>query len=336
MPKDRLGRDRPGPAAGERRGAGDAARALLRPDLRLRDHAGDRAHRRRTPPGPASPRGCSCSGVLWWAWAAYAWLTNTINPEEGAVRLVMFGAMGAMLVASLRRARRLRRRRASSSPARTRSSGSRTSCSTPSPAGATATCSRRSLGWRRDRDRRRAPFRRRGTRRHGAGQRSGRSRSTFDLLGAYVGGGRGWRLSAGHFAERHALIVIIALGESIVALGLGGDDGSERRRDRRGAARLRRSPAAMWWLYFDVVAIVAERKLRETTGKRTADDGARLVQLPASADGRRDHPLRRRRQEDARRRRRAAEARSGGRALRRGRPVPGRARPLPAAERAAR
>ena len=40
-------------------------------------------------------------GVLWWAWAAYAWLTNTINPEEGAVRIAMFGAMGAMLIASL-------------------------------------------------------------------------------------------------------------------------------------------------------------------------------------------------------------------------------------------
>ena len=38
--------------------------------------------------------------VLWWAWAAYAWLTNTIDPEEGVVRLAMFGAMGAMLIAS--------------------------------------------------------------------------------------------------------------------------------------------------------------------------------------------------------------------------------------------
>ena len=41
-------------------------------------------------------------GVLWWSWAAYAWLTNTINPEEGAVRLAMFGAMGAMLLWALR------------------------------------------------------------------------------------------------------------------------------------------------------------------------------------------------------------------------------------------
>ena len=40
-------------------------------------------------------------GVLWWSWAAYAWLTNTINPEEGVVRIAMFGAMGAMLIASL-------------------------------------------------------------------------------------------------------------------------------------------------------------------------------------------------------------------------------------------
>ena len=39
--------------------------------------------------------------MLWWAWAAYAWLTNTINPEEGAVRIAMFAAMGAMLIASL-------------------------------------------------------------------------------------------------------------------------------------------------------------------------------------------------------------------------------------------
>ena len=46
-------------------------------------------------------RGLLVLGVLWWSWAAYAWLTNTINPEEGIVRIAMFGAMGAMLIASL-------------------------------------------------------------------------------------------------------------------------------------------------------------------------------------------------------------------------------------------
>ena len=40
-------------------------------------------------------------GVLWWAWAGYAWLTSVIDPEEGAVRLVFFGAMAAMLIVSI-------------------------------------------------------------------------------------------------------------------------------------------------------------------------------------------------------------------------------------------
>src|SRR5919204_2251650 len=40
-------------------------------------------------------------GALWWAWTGYAWLTNTLEPEEGAVRAGMFGGMAAMLVAAL-------------------------------------------------------------------------------------------------------------------------------------------------------------------------------------------------------------------------------------------
>ena len=40
-------------------------------------------------------------GVLWWAWVGYAWLTSVIDPEEGAVRLVMFGAMAALLLVAL-------------------------------------------------------------------------------------------------------------------------------------------------------------------------------------------------------------------------------------------
>ena len=40
-------------------------------------------------------------GMLWWAWTGYSWLTSVIDPEEGAVRLVMFGAMAALLLVSL-------------------------------------------------------------------------------------------------------------------------------------------------------------------------------------------------------------------------------------------
>jgi low temperature requirement protein LtrA len=43
----------------------------------------------------------------------------------------------------------------------------------------------------------------------------------IDVLGPFLGRGQGWHVALGHFAERHALIVIIALGESIVAIGVG-------------------------------------------------------------------------------------------------------------------
>src|ERR671927_2005822 len=39
--------------------------------------------------------------ALWWAWAGYAWLTNRVDPEEGGVRLAVFAAMAALLIASL-------------------------------------------------------------------------------------------------------------------------------------------------------------------------------------------------------------------------------------------
>ena len=40
-------------------------------------------------------------GVMWWSWVGYTWLTSVVDPEEGAVRLVIFAAMAAFLVAGL-------------------------------------------------------------------------------------------------------------------------------------------------------------------------------------------------------------------------------------------
>ena len=78
----------------------------------------------------------------------------------------------------------------------------------------------------------------------------------------------GWRVTAGHFAERHGLIVIIALGESIVALGVGAG-GLELDAGIIAAALLGIAVAsALWWAYFDVVAKVAERRLRAAAGFR--------------------------------------------------------------------
>ena len=81
--------------------AGHPARAVLRPRLRLRDHAGARACSRTTRPGAASAAALLVLGALWWAWVGYAWLTNTVNPDEGAVRLAILGAMAAMLLVAL-------------------------------------------------------------------------------------------------------------------------------------------------------------------------------------------------------------------------------------------
>jgi low temperature requirement protein LtrA len=205
-------------------------------------------------------------GVLWWAWAAYAWLTNTVNPEEGFVRLAMFGAMTSMLIASL---------------------------TVPNAFGDDAVIFAASyaavriahlllyaLAGRGDRELLAAIVR------LGYGTVIGAgllflaafldgARQTLvwalalaiDFAGAYVGGARGWRLSAGHFAERHGLVIIIALGESIVAVGVGAA-GIEVDAGVVAAAILGMVVViGLWWSYFDVVALVAERHLREATGR---------------------------------------------------------------------
>src|SRR5205823_7473572 len=78
----------------------------------------------------------------------------------------------------------------------------------------------------------------------------------------------------GHFAERHGAIVIIALGESIVAIGLGAKakvDG-----EIVAAAVLGIMVAAeLWWVYFDVTAIAAERRLANAKKGRERNEIAR-------------------------------------------------------------
>jgi low temperature requirement protein LtrA len=82
----------------------------------------------------------------------------------------------------------------------------------------------------------------------------------FDMGGPLLFGVEGWKLVPGHFAERHGLILIIALGESIVAIGVGAEFGVDAG-VVTGAVLGIVVAAALWWLYFDVVALVAERRL---------------------------------------------------------------------------
>ncbi|MBA3743631.1 low temperature requirement protein A, partial [Sporichthya sp.] len=91
-----------------------------------------------------------------------------------------------------------------------------------------------------------------------------------DYGGTFLGGTSGWRLPAArHFAERHGLIVIVALGESIVAIGVGVSDSPFSGAIMSASLLGLGLTAAMWWLYFDTSALLVERALAE------ADDAER-------------------------------------------------------------
>jgi low temperature requirement protein LtrA len=83
---------------------------------------------------------------------------------------------------------------------------------------------------------------------------------------------RGFALSAGHFAERHGLIILIALGESVIGIGAGGED-LPVRLPLAGAAVLGLAlAAALWWSYFDRDDTRAEHAMAHSD----APDRARL------------------------------------------------------------
>jgi low temperature requirement protein LtrA len=100
------------------------------------------------------------------------------------------------------------------------------------------------------------------------------------------GRARGWRISPAHFAERHHLVVIIALGESIVAIGIGAAGGPLDAGVVAAAVLGIAVVAALWWAYFDVYAVMAERALaeaRDSARMRIARDYYTYLHLPMIA-----------------------------------------------------
>ena len=92
-------------------------------------------------------------------------------------------------------------------------------------------------------------------------------------------------MSAGHFAERFSLIVIIALGESIVAIGTGVRTDLDAQ-VLAGVVFGLVVACALWWAYFDVVAVVAERRFRRMPPDlrvRIARDSYSYLHLPMIA-----------------------------------------------------
>ena len=104
--------------------------------------------------------------------------------------------------------------------------------------------------------------------------------------GPFVFGVLGFKIHAGHFVERHGLIIIIALGESIVAIGVGASEVG------LGAGVILASllgvavAASLWWAYFDYVVLLAERRLSGARGHeraRLARDSYSYLHLPMLA-----------------------------------------------------
>jgi low temperature requirement protein LtrA len=197
--------------------------------------------------------------LLWWSWVAYSWLTSVLDPEEGGVRFALFAAMAGFLIAAI------------CLPAAFE--GLATEFAVAYGAVRAAQIALMLLASRDD------PGLRRSTVGLGVGTGIGIAlliagsfldpgpraavwglALALDMVEPSLFGTEGWRLVPGHFAERHGLIIIIALGESIVAIGVGA--GGEMTWGIAGAATLGIAIlAAMWWTYFDVVALVSARRL---------------------------------------------------------------------------
>ena len=228
-------------------------------------------------------RGMLVLALLWWAWAAYAWLTNYVAAEEDRERLLMLAVMGAFLVAALAVPEAFGDDAlvfaiayavarwlhififAEANDDLDAGEAIRRLARTALPAPALLI-----VGAFLDRDAQTVLW---------------TLALAIDFAGPFVFGVRGFRVSPGHFAERFALIVIIALGESIVAIGTGLEGGLDA--GTVGAALLGLVVAfALWWAYFDVVAIVSERHFRDSRGEhrlRIARDSYSYLHLPMIA-----------------------------------------------------
>jgi low temperature requirement protein LtrA len=208
--------------------------------------------------------------ALWWAWAAYAWLTNTVDPGVGAVWGALLVAMAAMFVAALAVPDAFGRHGVAFGVAFLIVTAMHLTLY--------------ALAARGDRDLltailRIAPWPLTGAALIlAAGFVDGEAKALLWLAAIVIGffgplltGVSGWRVQPAHFVERHGLIVIIAIGESLVAIGLG-----ERRVGLTTgvtvAAVLGFVVATSFWLaYFDFFPIRGQQLLSDRTGvQRTA------------------------------------------------------------------
>jgi low temperature requirement protein LtrA len=195
-------------------------------------------------------RGLLVLAVLWWAWASYAWLTNTVDATAGTVVAAMLVAAAAMFVAALAVPEAFGRHRLVFGVAYLivilTFVGLFALAARPEPdllaavlrmvrstipgaalilAAAFVPSPLRPLVWL-------LAF-------------------AAAFFGPLLSGVRGWRLHVAHFAERHGLILIIALGESLAAIGFGAREAGLRAPVIVAAVLGLLVAASFWLAYFD-------------------------------------------------------------------------------------
>lgn len=207
-------------------------------------------------------------GLIWWAWSGYAWMTNAIDIDSFGVRILFlvgtagaffmalavpgaFGNQGLWFVVPYAAVRLLQLvlylAGVRNDPAHFRAILALAPWFLVAPLVAL-----------------------------GGGFLDGDARSivwalslAIDVAGTLVTGTENdFRISPGHFAERYALFVIIALGESVVAIGVGA---AASPRDSTFAIAVVIAfslVAVLWWAYFDFASSGAERALRFADPRR--------------------------------------------------------------------
>jgi low temperature requirement protein LtrA len=221
---------------------------------------------------------------LYWAWSGYAWLTSTVDPELVLTRVVMFAAMAGMGLAAVATPGAfgddtlawgigylvvrlvhvaLFALAARGNPDLLRQVMSLVRALVP-VAGLVLTAGLAFDGTVRD--------------------LLWLAAILLDVGLVLVAGVEGWVVHAEHFSERFGLVLIIALGESVVAIGAGTFDLGVEEAVAGTIAIV--TICMLWWAYFDVYALVAERSFHEAVGAeqlRIARDSYALLHLPMIA-----------------------------------------------------
>jgi low temperature requirement protein LtrA len=203
-------------------------------------------------------------GALWWPWTAYAWLTNTLDPEEGFVGAALLVALIAMFIAAL------------AVPGVFADDG--VLFGTAFLIVVATHLALYALAGRGNRDLLRAVLRLAPWTLLGAllilvagfadGVRTWLwvAALACTYVGAGLSGSTGWRVHASHLAERYGLVVIIALGEAFVAIGIGVSSIGIGLGDVAAAVLGLLVATSFWLAYFDFFSIRGARLLAELRG----------------------------------------------------------------------